>query len=139
MFSVQASQTGVSPLENILTIRNKSTFYGITNRKPIVLYIIGGAVDGTKNTEIFLRKNVTLTTPSYSDVNIYLTPVEYDTTGTILGSGINLMSFNLAKVAQFHDDLRGYNIILHPGDSVSILAQSVASTEVSVSISWKNL
>jgi hypothetical protein len=139
MYSLQASKTGISTLAPVLTIRNKTTFYSIKNRKPVQLYIFGASVDGTKNSDIIIRKNQALTGASWADANTNLTPVEYDTAGTLSGTGRNVLVFNLAKADKFHDDFIPYELIMFPGDSYTILAQSGASTDVSVSVTWKNM
>lgn len=139
MFNIQGSKLGVSNLSPILTIRNKSLFYGITNRKAIQLFVLSASVDGTKSSDLVIRKNQGLTGASWSDVSTNLTPVEYTTTGTLGASGRDILIFNLSKVDKFFDDMLNYELILFPGDSYTFLVQSSSSTDTSVSISWKNM
>jgi hypothetical protein len=137
-FAVSNSKNGVSiPETNILTLQNKSTFHGFTNKVAIKLKSLAYAVEGTKPALIKIYKNATLGgTPSYTDINTNNSVISYDIAGTTVSSGSLVTSYALGKSSSdvvYGDDL---DLWLYPGEYLTITAQSAANTDAAVSVSW---
>jgi hypothetical protein len=134
------TKTGIGNTEtNIITIRNRSTFASKTNRVDVELDFLGVAVDGTKNSIIKLIKNTTLGgTPTYTNISVDTSVVEFDVAGTTITGGEILLTFALQKVDSKELSLVGLNIDLIPGDilTVSGVSTTAATTDISASMSW---
>ncbi len=134
------SKAGVSTETNILTIRNKSTYAGITNRVRISPKLLTIATDGTKIVTVRIVKNTTLGgAPSYTDISTNTSVVDYDTDGTTLTGGTELLSIQMGKLDSDKVDLSHLLDQLNPGDTLTISATSSSSTEAGVSIVWREL
>jgi len=135
--AVTNTKTSVSTETNILTIRNKSTYQGVSNSIVIQPDFVTLAVDGTKNALIRVYSNATLGgTPSYSDVRVNNSVVDYDTAGTTISDGILLAAFALDKAGSLSQSFREFDFYLNPGQTMTFSAESSANTEATVAISW---
>lgn len=125
-------------LTNIITIRNKSTFSGKTNKSIVKLILVDVSVDGTKPTEFELLYNTTLGgTPSYVDIETSESIIEYDTAGTTITGGRIITASNISRAGTKSIDLDDWRIILNPGDTATIAVNATQSTtDVAASISW---
>lgn len=134
-------KTSITTETNILTIRNKLTnvLGGTnTNRVTIDLTLLSISSDGSKLANIKVLENTTLGgTPSYTDVDTNVSVVEFDTAGTTVTGGNEVLDFQLGKTDSEILDLVPLSFSLQPGDSLTISASSSAATEVGISISWK--
>ena len=138
IYSVTNTKT-ISTLTTIMTINNSKFFYGKDNQNPIKIKYISNSVDGTKNVLLRIVKNRPITGASYTKAYQYLTPLEYDTTGTTSTGGIEIFYLPLDKVGKQFLNIDDYNIVLYPNDRISFLAESSANSEVTVSIGFCNL
>jgi hypothetical protein len=135
--SVGNTKTGVSTLTNILTIRNKTSFASKTNRTPINISKFTVAVDGTKTSEYQVILNATLGgTPSYTDISTNTSVVDYDTAGTTITGGSNLDFGALGKTDSTNVIPDIADIILYPGDTLTIAVSSSANTDATAAIRW---
>lgn len=131
----------------IVTIKNKTTYptaAPLTNFISILLERWVANIDnnGATNVAVLrLVKNATLGgTPSYTDINATNSLVSYDTAGTTVTGGTTLASGSLTgKNDSFAEDLRGYNILLAPGDTLTIAGSSANSATIQSSLLWKEL
>ncbi len=133
------SKTSVgTTLTNIITIRNKTTYQTLTNQIPILLASLSAAVDGTKPATVEIIINGTLGgTPSYTDISVNTSVVDYDTAGTTVTGGKNRGTFSLAKADGFFQDLKDLEITIFPGDTLTIAARaSSGTTDVIASPTW---
>lgn len=124
---------------NILTIRSKATFAGVTNRIPTHMELIDVAVDGTKPVIIRVRKNATNSgaAASWTDIDID-SPIEYDTTG-VWTSGRVIAELPVSKDGSITLDIHDYGIHLSSGDTLTIEAEATSgSTDVVTSIIFKD-
>jgi len=136
-YSVSNTKT-LTTLLNILTIQNKSTYASITNQVRIQPDFLSMATDGTKNVEIQVYLNPTVGgTPSFTDIDTTNSVMAYDVAGTTISGGRVLGSFYLAKNDSLFIPLNEYNWLLAPGNELVFAAVSSASSDVSVSIGWK--
>ena len=135
-FATNAAAVGVTAVTNILTIRNKSTFQGITNRVPVIMDLVSTAVDGTKPALLTIIKNGILTGPVWTDINTNDSVVEFDSTATITG-GESIAYVSLAKIDSNNFVLKDFDIELFPGETISILITPTSgTTDVLVSAIW---
>lgn len=134
---VDNTKTGVSTETNILTIRNKSSYQGETNRVVIQPDFLTIAVDGTKNAIIRIYANATLGgSPSFTDLRVNNSVVDYDTAGTTVSNGVLLAAFALDKAGSLSQAFREFEFFLNPGQTMTFSAESSANTDATVSISW---
>ena len=123
---------------NMLTIRNKTLISGKTNRVTIELTLISNSSEGNKPVRIRLIRNGTINSASYNDIHQTNSVIEYDTTGTyVADTGKFLLGNTLAKADAFTLPLHDIDIFLEPGHSISVVAISSQTSEVSVQLSWK--
>jgi hypothetical protein len=137
--SISNSKASVTTTEtNIITIQNKSLFVTKTNRVEIVLKAISYGVDGTKPAIVRLVKNTTLGgSPSYNDIDANTSVVSYDVAGTTLSGGEIILSIATNKSDGDTLDLSSYNIVLEPGETLTVSAEASSSTtDASVSLIW---
>lgn len=137
--SIGNTKTGVTTLTNIVTIRNKTSFASKTNRTPINIskYTVAVDVGGNNTAEYQLILNATLGgTPSYTDISTNTSVVDYDTAGTTVSGGKNLDFGALGKTdsANVVPDIA--DIILYPGDTLTIAVSAGASAEATAAVRW---
>ncbi|OEF98881.1 hypothetical protein BHF71_02845 [Vulcanibacillus modesticaldus] len=138
--SISSYKTGVSSEVAILSIRNKSTYQAKTNRVRIRLDYLSVSVDGTKNAEVRLIKNTTLGgTPSWTDINTNTSVIEYDTSATTVTGGDLVISTQVAKNISKDLFLDSLDLILSPGDTLTVSASTSRTAEVGVALSWREM
>jgi len=135
--SAQGSSTSVLTEGAILTILNKTTFQGKTNRVRILVDFVSVSSDGTQPVKVRLVKNATLGgTPSFTDVSTNTSVVAFDTAGTTVTGGKTVLSFQLQRTDSVHLFVESLNMTLNPGETLTIAASSTAPAIVNASISW---
>lgn len=139
-FSVKNSKTGITTEANVITIKNQATFQTKTNHITTELQYVSISVDGTKNATIRFVKNTTLGgSPSYADQDATNSVSQKDTAGTTLTGGTEVFSIQLDKTGKQFVDLTPFHIKLLPGEILTVGATSSSSTDVFVSIGWREL
>lgn len=136
--SASGSKT-VTTETNILTIKLRDTFHDQPNRAVVFPDLFSLAADGTRVCKFNIYLNATLGgTPSYTNVDINRSAVEYDTAGTTVTGGTRIAQIVVAKDgAQFIN--LGRTIRLNNGDTLTIAATSASSTIADVSLSWEEM
>jgi len=128
-----------STLTNILTIKNKTTYQGITNTVQIQPDFLAISSDGTKNYTFRMLINATLGgTPNYVDVDTNTSVVSWDTAGTTVTGGYLVATVPLSKVGQTSITFTDYDFILSPGSTLTIAAESSAGGDATAGISWQS-
>lgn len=131
------TKSGVSTETSILTVRNKSTFQGKTNRVVVHFNFITASSDGTKNVIIHAKKNSTLGgTPAYTDVNSDNSVVDVDAAGTTVTGGQDKLPVTLGKEGSQSFIIRELSLKLYPGETMTFSAESANNTEVTIGVSW---
>lgn len=141
------SKSAVTTEVAILTIKNKTTYptaAPVSNFVSILLERWVANIDNNGTTNVAtlrLVKNATLGgTPSYTDINATNSLVSYDTAGTTVTGGTTICSGSLTgKNDSFAEDLRGFTIMLAPGDTLTVAALSANSATIQSSLLWKEL
>jgi hypothetical protein len=137
--SISNDKAAVTTTEtNIVTIQNKALFVTKTNRVEIELKSFSYGVDGTKPAIIRLVKNATLGgSPSYSDISANTSVVSYDIAGTTLTGGEPIFTISVSKSTGDVIDLSQYNIVLEPGETLTLSVEATSSTtDATGSLVW---
>lgn len=137
--SIDNTKASIGTTENnIVTIRNKATFASKTNRVGVMLSLMGAAVDGTKPAICRIIKNATLGgSPSFTDISVNTSVIDYDTAGTTISGGQALFTFPLAKADGFSEPAKDLDIEIDPGDTLTLSAKATSgTTDVTAAFSW---
>jgi hypothetical protein len=122
----------------ILTIRNRSIFNAKKNWIPIHLQSMSIAGNNSQPIIIVLCRNSILTNTSYQNINTINSCIEYDTSADTIqvGSQIQTMVLNVNGVINYN--LIPNNIILVPGEYITIAAKfiSAGNASLGVSLNW---
>jgi hypothetical protein len=141
--SVSNQKSGLTTEVNILTIKNNTSFASKTNRARLKMKLCNASTDGAGLNDILFRvvRNATLGgSPSYTDVDANTSIVSYDTAGTTVTGGNTLVSFVLSRPTEgFVPEGVLDDIMLNPGDTLTVAASSAASVAVRVALTWKEL
>lgn len=138
-FSAGASITvGNAVLQNVLSLRNKTTFASKTNYTPVGLILLSMASAGNKTARIEVRLNPVFgTTPTWTDVSTNQSVMEYSSTVVNVTNGNTIGVFYLQANDSKIVELSQYRFDILPGYTVSFAAfTSNATNENSVSVSW---
>lgn len=148
------NKTGITTETNILTLKNATTYNTVTNRGMIRINSISvGASTATGSAVIVrLKMNTTLGgTPAYTAVSgttadngVTITSgnsiTSYDVAGTTITGGNYIHSLALATGTNAPSveifDLTDKEIIIPPGEILSITGFSTNSATISVAINW---
>lgn len=128
---------------NLFTIRNRSTYAGKQNFIDVLIENVGASIEASSANNIGtirLVRNATLGSSSYSNINTNNSVIEIDTSSTSVTGGTELFIIPLAgKNAYELINLSDFDILLHPGDTISITGSSANSATVNANILWKEL
>ena len=137
-------KTGVTTEEAIFTIRNKSTYQSKTNYIDVLLEFTSASIEssGANNLgNVRIVRNATLGgTPSYADINTSNSVVDIDVAGTTVTGGKQLFNISLAgKNDREAIGLVPYDIIIAPGETVTVSGASASNATIDASLLWKEL
>jgi hypothetical protein len=143
--SGEKTKASVTSEVAIFTIRNKATYASKTNFIDLLLENIGGSIEASAANnlgKIRIIKNATLGgSPSYADIEATDSIVDIDTAGTTVTGGKTLQVVSLAgkndRISE--GDLTNYEIILSPGDTITVAGTSANSATINASLLWKEL
>jgi len=134
-----SSQRTISTESNVMTIRSKSIFGGITNRVKTELIKLSIASESNKIATYRIVKNGTLSgTPVYADVDTSNSPIEATTTAATITGEKELLVIKLAAATGTIIDLKDLEIEMTNGDAVSIMASTQTSNTLGASLAWKD-
>lgn len=126
----------------ILTLRNKTTFNNLPNKIQVSIVGFGGGNNGSDNkfSIISLIRNGTLSGTSFTDIDSNNSVMEISTTGSVSGGTLvwtnpSGLDGDASYIQLFPNQT--YNIILLPGDTLTIVGTSIASTSVDVNTAWE--
>lgn len=128
----------------IFTIRNKSTYQSKTNYIDLVLEFVSAAIEASSANNIggirLVRDASLGGAPSFSDISTSNSVVEIDTSGTTVTGGRELFNVALAgKNDREAINVSAYDIIIAPGETLTLAGSSANSATVDGSILWKEL
>ena len=137
-------KTGVVGEVAIFTIRNKTTYASKTNFIDIILLGTGGSIEASSANNlgnIRVVKNADLGgTPSYSDINTTNSVMEFDVDGTTVTGGKELGAGLFAgKNDRFGVSLISNEIMLNPGETLTLAGSSANSATIRAQVTWREL
>ncbi len=143
-FSVSNSLAIPNLIEShVLTIRNKETYGGKSNKIRARIATFGGGATQANNeiTLMSLRKDATITGTVFSDINTENSTMEVSTAGTFstgTGTAIFIRPAHLrGNGPGFQYFPQSFEVVLLPDESVSIIAQSLSGpVNIIGEISW---
>lgn len=130
----------------LLIIQNKTTFQSKPNKVNVQLSLYMGKTTTTATSTVLFRiyKNATVTGTSYTDVNTNASVTQYSTAGTYTANTgqmlymLPVQNFSNSFVAL--PPLGVYNIILYPGDTLTLTAAALSgSVNVLGMLAWTEL
>lgn len=145
VFSTPVSEkSSVTTEVAVVTIRNKSTYASKTNFINIVITNLSVSEEASQpsNQATFrFIKGATLGgSVSYTDIDTTDSVVEYDTAGTTVTGGTQLAALFLSgKNDKENINISNQNVVLGPGESLTLSVSSREDADVRASVSWKEL
>lgn len=121
----------------VISIRNKTTFKGITNHVLARYGTVTIATDGNKDVFITIYRNGTLTGDSFTDIDTDNSTCEFDVSATAYDPGLDnepiggtiMGKTDKVRINLFEDDV---TIPIRPGEVVTLCADSSQASEISV-------
>jgi len=140
----EKQKTSVTSEVAILTIRNKTSYASKTNYVDLLVEAQGSSIEASNSNnlgKVRLVRNATLGgSPSWSDINTSDSVVEIDTSGTTVTGGKELFTIPLAgKNDRELINVIPYEIILAPGETITVAGSSAGSATINSSLLWKEL
>ena len=139
---VETTNIGTTEIP-ILSIHNHTVYQSKINRIRVKIDELGVSFDASaanKPAVLRLRLNPTLTGASFSAINANTSVVRKDTSATAVSGGILFFAQSLAEGAAPIIDLEKRDIVLNPGDTITIsLEASNGTIDPDVSLGWKEL
>ena len=102
----------------------------------IMLELFSLSSDGTKNVSFKFIKNAGLTAPTYNDISTNTSVVDFDIVGTAPTGGTLALPIKLQKVDGETKFIKDLDILLNPGETMTITALSANASDVEVGIVW---
>jgi len=140
-FAASGSQTlSTDGPFNVLTLRNNTKFAGVPNHSQVVPQFLSISNDGVKDALVEVVSNVLLTSSSFQDIDGTRSIVSVDQVGTspVVSSGNLRGSFLISKNDSLQIDLSQFELAIHEGQTVSIIARRIGgATNINASILWK--
>lgn len=146
------NKSSITTITNIITLRNATSYNGITNRAHIRLRTVsfasntGGAGSGITTLKII--RNATLGgSPSYTTINgttadsgVTITSgnsiTSYDTAGTTVTGGTVMFNSIIGVGNNADKDLSELDLFAYPGDIITFSITSTQSVTAGVGITW---
>ncbi len=121
----------------VLTIRNREVYQSVVNRTSMILSFAGLSQDGTKTGTVKFTFNATLTGASFSDVSANTSVAQVDTAATVISGGTVAFAQGIARTDKTLFELSDEDVILHPGDSLTIsLIANANNPDVTAAFNW---
>lgn len=137
-FSTTATKATVTTEAVIVNLQNLTTYQTKTNRVSLEFLKMNLVSEGTKLVTFKVYKNLTITAPTFVDVNTSDSVMEKDILGTVTVSDDNLVdALVLGKVDSQVINLEPISLRLNPGDRITITGQSANAADLALSIVWK--
>lgn len=143
------NKSGVTTETNILTLKNATTYNGVSNRSLIRLSNLSVSASAASGVSVIRFKiNSTLGgTPSYTTINgstadngATITSgnsiTSYDTAGTTVTGGTYIFGITVDNPDTSVIDLESYNIFIAPGETLTISGFSTISSVIGVAINF---
>lgn len=139
-FTFESGVQTITGQTQLFTFRNKSTYFGISNKVTSQLSLLSASSDGTKTVSFSIYKNGTIVTPgTYTDVSVD-SVMEYSTNEVnTFGTGELLIGWKMARLDSFWEEVSDFILKLRPNDYAAIYVNSTNTSEVDLLMRWKEL
>ena len=133
-------ETIVSGSNYLFTIYNPETYLAKANRLYGEVLLATIATDGTKAVTFRVILNSVLTAPVYTDIATGITPLQYDESATAYTNGLEILAVTLGKADSIQLDINKIleGAKLNPDNQITLIAESTASSDVSVSFTLRS-
>lgn len=153
-WAVDNSKSSITTETNLLTLKNATTYNGVTNRSLIRLQSIGIAVTAAAASVVTIRFKINATlggSPSYTTINgttadagVTITSgnsiTSYDVAGTTVASGTYIWNTNSSAGQNGSGggfiDLQEFNLFVAPGETLTISGASPNNATIGVALNW---
>lgn len=148
-WAIDNNKSGVTTETNILTLKNATTYNGVSNRALMRISNISVSSSAASGVaDIRLKINSTLGgSPSYTTINgttgdggVTITSgnsvASYDVAGTTVTGGTYIFGLTVDNPNSNIIDLESYNIFVAPGETLTISGFSTISSAIAVAINW---
>jgi hypothetical protein len=124
----------------LISFRNKSEFFGLTNKISSQLLLVSAATDGNKPVAWGIKKNSDITTPgTWADADPD-SIMEWSVDVVVdLDTGTDLLLWNMARADTFFEDVEKYLVKLRPNEWATFFAVSQIANDIDLSIRWADL
>jgi hypothetical protein len=133
------TKTGVgTTLTNIISFRVRPEFNGFVDLSQILPKIVSVAVDGTKPASVEVHINASVAgEPNWQYHNKNVDVMEFDTAGTDVTAGTEVVVVSLAKSGSAQIDMNDLAIRLNRTETITIAAKaSSGTTDATASMTW---
>jgi hypothetical protein len=139
-FPLDTTTLGAGVVTQLIHFRNKSTYFGITNKITTQLILLSAATDGNKPVRWGIKKNSTLTVAgTWADVDVD-SVMEWSLDAVVdLATGTDILLWNMAKADGFFESVEEYLIKLRPNEWATFFALSQVGNDIDLSVRWKEL
>ena len=127
---------GASTFQPLISLKSKIVFNGKRNHTQTILDLLTIATDGTKSVDFTLIKNGVLTGDSFTDKDI-TSIIEVDVAATVITGGQETNFFPIAKVDSMTIGQEILGTVIHPGDTITIAAESQNASDIDVGVRWR--
>ena len=154
-WAIDSIKTNISTTEtNVITLKNCTTYNGVTNRSLIRLHSLSVSNQTNNNLcRIRFRINATVTDPgggsavAFTTINgttanagVTITAgnsgTSYDVNGTTTSAGTYIYNVNCGPNSNTIIDLTPFDIFVAPTELLTISAVNTVSSDVAISINW---
>jgi hypothetical protein len=140
----EVTKSAVTTEVAIFTIRNKLLYNSKDNFIDIMLQVVSVSIEASSANnlgKVRLVQGATLGgTPVFNDIDTADSVVDYDTAGTTVTGGKELIALPLAgKNDKVFADVQSLKFILSHGDTITLAGSSVNSATIKGSCLWKEL
>ncbi len=118
----------------ILSVRVRTTYQSEINKITVRALSLGLSTDGTKSVIFRFYRETIIVGASFVDIDTTNSVLERDVSATSLTSGEKIVTENLAKVDAGSFGINDNEEQIHPGDIITVTAESSANSTVGVSI-----
>lgn len=133
-----ASATNITTEAVLINFQNVTTFQSKTNRVEVEGVRLSMSSEGTKTGKIKIYKNLSISGASWSNIDATNSVLQVDTAGTVTPSDANLLfEYNLSRQGTIIDNIEDMDMIIEPGDTITVTGQSASNMDFDFTARWK--
>lgn len=149
-FGIDNNKANITTETNIISVRNATTYNGVTNRGVLRLRSVAAGSDGGNGIATMrIKKGVTLGgSPAYTaisgttaDNGVTITSgqsmASYDVAGTTITNGVTIFNYAAARNLTQLTDLTPFDIFILPGETATFSITCTSAATVVVALNWQ--